>query len=32
MTTWPADELARIETADELELATLRGDGTLRKP
>jgi hypothetical protein len=32
MTSWTADELARIETADELELAGRRGDGTLRKP
>jgi hypothetical protein len=32
MTSWTADELARIETADELELAGLRRDGTLREP
>jgi hypothetical protein len=32
MTTWTSDELARIEAADELELAALRRDGTLRKP
>ena len=32
MTTWTSDELHRIETADELEIAALRPDGTLRKP
>jgi hypothetical protein len=32
MTTWTSDELARIEAADELELASLRRDGTLRNP
>ncbi len=32
MTTWTSDELARIEVADELKLAALRRDGTLRKP
>ncbi len=32
MTTWTSDELARIEAADELELAALRRDGTLRNP
>jgi hypothetical protein len=32
MTTWTSDELARIEAADELELAALRRDGMLRKP
>ena len=32
MTTWTSDELARIEAADELELAALRRDGTPRKP
>ena len=31
-TTWTDDELARIEAADELELAALRGDDSLRKP
>jgi hypothetical protein len=29
MTGWTADELERIETADELEIASLRSDGTL---
>jgi hypothetical protein len=29
MTGWTADELQRIETADELEIASLRSDGTL---
>jgi hypothetical protein len=32
MTTWTADELRRIGTAEELEIASLRRDGTLRKP
>ena len=32
MTTWTSDELARIEAADELELASLRHDSTLRNP
>jgi hypothetical protein len=32
MTAWTSDELTRIGTADELELASARGDGTLRKP
>ena len=31
MTTWTNDELAKIGTAEELEIASLRGDGTLRK-
>jgi hypothetical protein len=31
MTTWTSDELSTIGAADELELALLRGDGTLRK-
>ena len=31
MTGWSSDELARIGTADELELASVRHDGTLRK-
>jgi hypothetical protein len=31
MTTWTSDELTRIEAADELEVASLRDDGTLRK-
>ena len=29
MTKWTADELEKIETADELEIASLRSDGTL---
>jgi hypothetical protein len=32
MTGWTSDELTRIGTADELELASVRRDGTLRKP
>lgn len=32
MTTWTSDELTKIGTAEELEIASLRGDGTLRKP
>jgi hypothetical protein len=32
MTTWTRDELTKIGAADELELAPLRRDGTLRKP
>ena len=32
MTTWTSDELSKIAAADELELASLRRDGTLRKP
>src|SRR5438552_12630656 len=32
MTAWTADELAKVEAADELEIASLRGDGTLRNP
>jgi hypothetical protein len=32
MTAWTSDELTRIGTADELELASARPDGTLRKP
>jgi hypothetical protein len=31
MTAWTSDELSTIGGADELELAPLRGDGTLRK-
>jgi hypothetical protein len=31
MTTWTSDELTKIGTAEELEIASLRGDGTLRK-
>ena len=32
MTTWTSDELNKIETAEELQIASLRRDGTLRKP
>jgi hypothetical protein len=32
MTTWTSDELDRIGGADELAIASLRRDGTLRKP
>src|SRR2546425_12863000 len=32
MTRWTSDELARIEAADELEIASLRHDDTLRDP
>ena len=32
MAGWTTDELDRIEAADELELASLRRDGTLRDP
>jgi hypothetical protein len=32
MTRWTTDELVRIGQAEELELASLRGDGTLRDP
>ena len=32
MTTWTSDELDRIGGADELEIAPVRDDGTLRKP
>src|SRR5439155_18412948 len=32
MTTWTSDEIQKIATAEELEVASLRGDGTLRKP
>lgn len=31
MTTWTRDELTRIGAADELKIASLRDDGTLRK-
>lgn len=30
MSTWTADELHRIGSADELDIATTRGDGSLR--
>ena len=32
MTTWTSDELDRIGAAEELRIAALRSDGTLRKP
>jgi hypothetical protein len=32
MTTWTSDELNQIGTAEELEIASLRRDGTLRNP
>jgi hypothetical protein len=32
MTAWTSDELDRIGRADELRIATLRPDGTLRRP
>jgi hypothetical protein len=32
MTAWTSDELTRIGAADELEIASLQGDGTLRRP
>ncbi len=32
MTTWTSDELTRIGTAEELEIAPRRRDGTLRNP
>ncbi len=32
MTSWTSDELDRIGSAEELRIATLRRDGTLRKP
>jgi hypothetical protein len=32
MTTWTNDELDKIGTAEELQIASLRSDGTLRKP
>src|SRR5262245_17475628 len=32
MTAWTSDELTKIGTADELQLASLRRDGTLRNP
>lgn len=32
MTTWTSDELNKIGTAEELEIASRRGDGTLRNP
>ncbi|HEX2908210.1 MAG TPA: DUF2255 family protein [Phototrophicaceae bacterium] len=32
MTTWTSDELSQIGMAEELEIESRRGDGTLRKP
>jgi hypothetical protein len=32
MTTWTSDELNKIGNAEELRIASLRSDGTLRKP
>jgi hypothetical protein len=32
MTAWTSDELTRIGTADELEIASAQPDGTLRNP
>lgn len=32
MTAWTSDELAEIEAAEELDLASVRPDGTLHKP
>lgn len=32
MTAWTSDELSKIAVAEELELASARRDGTLRKP
>jgi hypothetical protein len=32
MTAWTSDELAKIGTAEELQLASRRRDGSLRKP
>ena len=32
MTTWTSDELNKISVAEELRIASLRDDGTLRKP
>jgi hypothetical protein len=32
MTQWTSDELDKIGSAEELKVASLRGDGTLRKP
>jgi hypothetical protein len=32
MTTWTSDELDKIGTAEELQIASLRRDGTLRNP
>lgn len=32
MNAWTSDELGRIEAADELQIASVRRDGTLRNP
>jgi hypothetical protein len=32
MTTWTSNELNKIGTAEELEIAPIRSDGTWRKP
>jgi len=32
MAAWTSDQLNRIGNAEELQIASLRGDGTLRKP
>lgn len=32
MTTWTSDELDKIEKTEELQIASLREDGTLRRP
>jgi len=32
MTTWTSEELSKIGNAEELQIASLRDDGTLRKP
>src|SRR5438445_13643089 len=32
MRTWTSDELSKIEAAEELDLASVRRDGTLRNP
>ena len=32
MTTWTSDELSKIGKTEELRIASLRGDGTLRNP
>ena len=32
MTSWTSDELAKIGTAEELQIASFRQDGSLRKP
>ena len=32
MITWTSEELKKIGAAEELQIASLRGDGTLRKP